>query len=316
MIFSDGAMGRRRGMAAGMLAAGVTALAMAGCSSASSSSGPSASAGSLSGQTLTVYTQAPYGTQLNQYKQYYAYIASQFHKATGSTVQWVYSSSAVSLAAGARAGGGQRQRTRRLVRSGRRSTARRPRCTTSTRSPRATGTRSAGSRRSSASSSRCPAPTTARTSGSRSSRSRSCWPTTRRCSPKAGINPRRRLPGRSSSTDAQAVQKANPGASGAGFSPADPYGPWKPVWSYMEQIGRRLPQRRRERTAALTSPQLQAATEVLLRARGQLPRRPQVGPDVGVLAGDVGVPRRQDRHDDGRRLQRWRRRRPGHAGRE
>jgi hypothetical protein len=57
MIFSDGATGRRRGMAAGVLAAGVTALAMAGCSS-SSSSGSSASAGSLSGQTLTVYTQA------------------------------------------------------------------------------------------------------------------------------------------------------------------------------------------------------------------------------------------------------------------
>ena len=38
-------------------------------------------------------------------------------------------------------------------------------------------------------------------------------------------------------SDAQAIQKANPGANGASFSPADPYGPWKPVWSYMEQDG-------------------------------------------------------------------------------
>jgi hypothetical protein len=72
MIFGNGAKARRRKTAAGVLAAGAAAaLAVAGCSSSSSSSGSSgavASSGSLSGQALSVYTQAPYGTQLNQYK--------------------------------------------------------------------------------------------------------------------------------------------------------------------------------------------------------------------------------------------------------
>jgi multiple sugar transport system substrate-binding protein len=58
--------------------------------------------------------------------------------------------------------------------------------------------------------------------------------------------------------DAQAIQKANPGVNGAGFSPADPYGPWKPVWSYMEQLGGDFVNSSGT-TATLASPQLQAA---------------------------------------------------------
>jgi multiple sugar transport system substrate-binding protein len=37
--------------------------------------------------------------------------------------------------------------------------------------------------------------------------------------------------------DAQKVQKANPGVSGAGFDPGDPTDPWKMVWSYAHQLG-------------------------------------------------------------------------------
>src|SRR5262249_55284909 len=87
---------RGRTRACVLFAAGITAAALAGCGSSGSSSQPS-SAANLSGQTLSVYTQAPYGTQLNNYKQYYSYIANQFHKETGSTIQWIYTSSAVTL---------------------------------------------------------------------------------------------------------------------------------------------------------------------------------------------------------------------------
>jgi len=59
-------------------------------------------------------------------------------------------------------------------------------------------------------------------------------------------------------SDAQAIQRADPSASGAGFSPADPYGPWKPVWSYMEQLGGDF-LGNAGTTATLTSPQLEAA---------------------------------------------------------
>src|SRR5689334_19328779 len=58
------------------MAAGLAATTLAGCGSSSSSSGGTSS---LSGQTLTVYTQAPYGTQLKQYQEYYAWIADAFH---------------------------------------------------------------------------------------------------------------------------------------------------------------------------------------------------------------------------------------------
>jgi multiple sugar transport system substrate-binding protein len=104
MILSAGitGRGRRRAVGYGALAAGLAAaLAVAGCSSSGSGGASGSSTGGASnqaGQTLSVYTQAPYGTQLNQYKEYYNYIAGQFHKETGATIQWVYSSSAVTLA--------------------------------------------------------------------------------------------------------------------------------------------------------------------------------------------------------------------------
>jgi multiple sugar transport system substrate-binding protein len=59
-------------------------------------------------------------------------------------------------------------------------------------------------------------------------------------------------------SDAQAVQKAEPGVNGASFSPADPYGPWKPVWSYMEQDGGDF-LNSSGTTATLTSAPLEAA---------------------------------------------------------
>jgi hypothetical protein len=78
----------------GAVTLALAAGTLAACGSSASSTTSSAK---LSGQTLTVYTQAPYGTQLKDYQEYYAYIANAFHKATGSKISWVYSSNAVSL---------------------------------------------------------------------------------------------------------------------------------------------------------------------------------------------------------------------------
>jgi multiple sugar transport system substrate-binding protein len=46
--------------------------------------------------------------------------------------------------------------------------------------------------------------------------------------------------------------------AGVGLSPADPYGPWKPVWSYMEQLGGDF-LTANGKTADMSSPQLQSA---------------------------------------------------------
>jgi multiple sugar transport system substrate-binding protein len=233
MIFSDGATGRRRGMAVGVLAAGVTALAMAGCSS-SSSSGSSSPAGSLSGQTLTVYTQAPYGTQLNQYKQYYDYIASQFHKATGSTVQWVYSSSAVSLAQeleqAAASGSGPDVWSIGSSFNGTASSLHDFYTFTPGDWNSVGGQSSYVSKQLTMS-----GPDNSQDIGIPFESIPFVLAYNKALFQKAGISA---APATWSQfvADAQAIQKSSPGTSGAGFSPADPYGPWKPVWSYMEQM--------------------------------------------------------------------------------
>lgn len=293
MIFSDGATGRRRGMAAGVLAAGVTALAMAGCSSSSSSSGSSASAGSLSGQTLTVYTQAPYGTQLNQYKQYYAYIASQFQKATGLTVQWVYSSSAVSLA----------QELEQAAASGSG-----PDVWSIGSSFNGTATslhdfytftpgdwNSVGGQSSFVSKQlTMSGPNNSQDIGIPFESIPFVLAYNKALFQKAGISA---APTTWSQfvTDAQAIQKSSPGASGAGFSPADPYGPWKPVWSYMEQMGGDFLSGG-GKTAALTSPQLQDAMKFYFGLEGSYHVVPK--PDLtwessqetsAFLAGKTGM---------------------------
>jgi len=256
MIFSDGATGRRRGIAAGVIVAGVTALAMAGCSSSTSSSGSSASGGSLSGQTLSVYTQAPYGTQLSQYKQYYAYIASQFHKATGSTIQWVYSSSAVSLA--------QELEQAAASSSG-------PDVWSIGSSFNGTATslhdfytftpadwNSVGGQSSYVGKQlTMSGPNNSQDIGIPYESIPFVLAYNKALFQKAGISSAPTTWAQFVS-DAQAIQKSSPGASGAGFSPADPYGPWKPVWSYMEQMGGDFLSGG-GKTAALNSPQLQAA---------------------------------------------------------
>lgn len=265
MIISDDAKAprrRTRRAAAGVLAAGaaaalaVAAVAVTGCSSSSSSGGSSTSAASLSGQTLSVYTQAPYGTQLNDYKQYYAYIASAFHKATGSTINWVYSSSAVSLA----------QELEQAAASG-------------------TGPDvwSVGSSFNGTASSLNDFYTFSTSDwnslgGQSSFVSKQLTMSGPNNSSDIGI-PFESIPfvlayntalfkkaGLTSPpatwsqfvSDAQAIQKADPSASGTGFSPADPYGPWKPVWSYMEQDGGDFLSGG-GKTANLTSAQLEAA---------------------------------------------------------
>jgi multiple sugar transport system substrate-binding protein len=256
MIFSEGAKGRRQRLAVGVLAAGVTALAAAGCSSSSSSSSGSTSAASLSGQTLSVYTQVPTGTQLNQYKQYYAYIANTFHKETGSTIQWVYSSSAVSLSQeleqAAASGSGPDVWSIGSSFNGT-ATSLNDFYTFTTSDWNSLGGQSSYVQKQLTMS----GPNNSSDIGIPFESIPFVLAYNTALFKKAGITS---APTTWSQfvTDAQAIQKASPGASGASFSPADPYGPWKPVWSYMEQLGGDFLSGG-GKTADLTSSQLQAA---------------------------------------------------------
>jgi multiple sugar transport system substrate-binding protein len=260
MIFSDGAKARRRGTrtAAGAIAAGVAAaIAVAGCSSSSSSgSSGSTSAANLSGQTLSVYTQAPTGTQLNQYKAYYAYIANAFHAATGSTIQWVYTSSAVSLAQeleqAAASGSGPDVWSIGSSFNGT-ATSLNEFYTFTTSDWNSLGGQSSFVTKQLTMS----GPNNSQDIGIPFESIPFVLAYNTALFKKAGITS---APTTWSQfvTDATAIQKADPGASGASFSPADPYGPWKPVWSYMEQLGGDFLSGG-GKTAALTSAQLQAA---------------------------------------------------------
>jgi multiple sugar transport system substrate-binding protein len=238
---------------AAVMAAGLAAASLAGCGSSSSSSGGTSS---LSGQTLTVYTQAPYGTQLKQYEQYYAWIADAFHKATGSTIKWVYSSSAVSLSQelenAAASGTGPDVWSIGSSFNGT-ATALKEFWTLSSADWNQVGGQSSF------------VPKMLTMSGPSNSADIGVpfesipfvLAYNKALFAKAGIS----APPATWSqfvADAQAVQKAAPGVSGAGFSPADPYGPWKPVWSYMEQAGGDFVSTDGTK-ANLASPQLEAA---------------------------------------------------------
>jgi multiple sugar transport system substrate-binding protein len=240
----------------GVLAAGVTALAAAGCSSSSSSGSGSSSAASLSGQTLSVYTQAPYGTQLNEYKAYYAYIANAFHKATGSTINWVYSSNTVSL-------------TQELEQAAASSTGPDVWSVGSSFNGTASSLNDFYTFTTSDWNSLGGQPSFVQKQLTMSGPNNSsdigipfesipfvlAYNTA--LFKKAGITS---APTTWSQfvSDAQAIHNADPAAEGTGLSPADPYGPWKPVWSYMEQLGGDFLSGG-GKTANLTSAQLQAA---------------------------------------------------------
>jgi multiple sugar transport system substrate-binding protein len=256
MIFSNGAKVRRQRLSVGVLAAGVAALVAAGCSSSGSGSSSGSSAGSLSGQTLTVYTQAPYGTQLNQYKQYYDYIASQFHKTTGSTIQWVYSSSTVSLSQeleqAAASGSGPDVWSIGSSFNGTATSLHDFYTFTSADWNSLGGQSSFVSKQLTMS-----GPNNSQDIGIPFESIPFVLAYNKALFQKAGII----APPTTWSqfvADAQAIQKADPDAGGTGFSPADPYGPWKPVWSYMEQMGGDF-LGGGGKTADLTSAQLQDA---------------------------------------------------------
>jgi multiple sugar transport system substrate-binding protein len=253
---------RPRGVGATVAAAlaGITLLGCGSAGGAGSNGSPAvvapAKTAKLSGQTLTVYTQAPYGTQLKQYQQYYTYIATQFHKETGSTVKWVYSSSAVSLS--------QALEQAATTNSG-------------------PDVWSIGSSFNGTASAlhefyTIPAKDWAQFGGQSSFVPKMLTMSGPNNSQDIGI-PFESIPfvlaynkalfakaGIKAApatwtqfvNDAESVQKANPGVNGAGFSPADPYGPWKPVWSYMEQSGGDFLNHAGNKST-LTSPQLQAA---------------------------------------------------------
>jgi len=83
----------RKGGVAGIAAAAGLLLAACGGSGGSSGSSGSAtpSAGqNFKGQTLTVFDGAPTGSQATQTKEYYNYLSTQFHKETGATINWQY----------------------------------------------------------------------------------------------------------------------------------------------------------------------------------------------------------------------------------
>jgi multiple sugar transport system substrate-binding protein len=250
MHLCDTARGRA---SAAVLAVGVATLGLASCSS-SQSSGSGAS--SLSGQTLSVYTQAPYGTQLKQYQQYYNYIASAFHKATGSTIKWVYSSSAVTLTQeleqAAASGTGPDVWSIGSSFNGTATSLNDFHTFTPSEWNQVGGQSSFVQKQLTMS-----GPNNNEDIGIPFESIPFVMAYNTQLLKKAGIT--------SPPTtwtdfvnDAKAIQKASPGVSGAGFSPADPYGPWKPVWSYMEQSGGDFLSTD-GKTSTLTSPQLQAA---------------------------------------------------------
>ncbi len=240
-----------------VLAVGVAAAGLAGCGSSNSANHPSAGGSTnLSGQTLTVYTQAPYGTQLNQYKQYYAYIANAFHQATGSAVKWVYSSSAVTLSQeleqAAASGSGPDVWS---IGSSFNGTA------TSLNDfytiPPSDWSEFGGQSSFVQKQLTMSGPNNNQDIGVPFESIPFVLAYNKALFAKAGIT----SPPTTWSqfvADAQAIQKSNPGVSGAGFSPADPYGPWKPVWSYMEQNGGDFISAD-GKTATLTSSPLQSA---------------------------------------------------------
>jgi multiple sugar transport system substrate-binding protein len=243
--------------AAEALAAGLAAVVVAGCGSSSpSSSGTAGSGGGLSGQTLSVYTQAPYGTQLKDYQEYYAYIANAFKQATGSTIKWVYSSSAVTLAQelaqAAATGNGPDVWSIGSSFNGTAS-ALKEFWTLAPADWTSFGGQSAFVQKQLTMS----GPNNNQDVGIPFESIPFVLAYNKALFSKAGITS---APTTWSQfvSDAQAVQKANPGTSGAGFSPADPYGPWKPVWSYMEQDGGDF-LNSAGTTATLDSPQLEAA---------------------------------------------------------
>lgn len=259
MIFSDDAKGRRRRLAASVLTSAVAVATAAACSSSSSSSSGSAStssAGSLSGQTLTVYTQAPYGTQLNDYKEYYSYIADQFRKQTGSTIQWVYSSSAVSLAQeleqAAASGSGPDVWSIGSSFNGTASSLHDFYTFTPGDWGQLGGQSSFVTKQLTMS-----GPNNSQDIGIPFESIPFVLAYNKALFQKAGITS---PPATWTQfiADAQAIQKASPGVAGVGMSPADPYGPWKPVWSYMEQSGGDFLSSGGTK-ADMASPQLQAA---------------------------------------------------------
>jgi multiple sugar transport system substrate-binding protein len=250
---------RQPGRAAGaaVLTVALAALGAVGCSSSPSVSSSSAKS-SLSGQTLTVYTQAPYGTQLKQYEEYYAYIANAFHAATGSTIKWDYSSSAVSL-------------SQELEQAAATSSGPDVWSIGSSFNGTATALKEFYTI----------APSDWSSFGGQSSFvSKMLTMSGPNNNADIGV-PFESIPfvlaynkalfakaGISSApttwtqfvNDGKAIQQADPSVNGASFSPESPYGPWWPVWTYMKQLGGDFLNSSGS-TATLTSAQVQDAIQ-------------------------------------------------------
>jgi multiple sugar transport system substrate-binding protein len=238
----------RRALAA-LAAVVVAAGTLAACGSTTAST-------SLRGQTLTVFTAAPTGAGAAEYRQYYAYIANLFHKQTGSVIKWQYSTSATQLS--------QTMESSVATHSG-------PDVFSigSSFDGEAYGTHAfhvlTSSDWAKIGGRDAFVPKMLTESGPSASQDIGVpfesipfvMAYNKRLFAKAGIT----APPTTWTqwiSDAQAVQKAEPGVNGASFSPADPYGPWKPVWSYAHQAGGGFTADN-EKKATLDSPAVQAA---------------------------------------------------------
>jgi multiple sugar transport system substrate-binding protein len=240
---------RPRAAAASLAVVALAAGSLAACGSSTSGTG-------LSGQTLTVFTAAPTGAGAAEYRQYYAWIANLFHHQTGSTIKWQYSTSATQLS--------QTIESSVATHSG-------PDVFSigSSFNGEAYGTHAfhvlttsdwakLGGR---------PAfvpkmltesgPSPTQDIGVPFESIPFVMAYNKHLLAKAGVT----APPTTWTQwvqDAQAVQRAEPGVNGASFSPADPYGPWKPVWSYAHQDGGGFTADN-EKKSTLDSPAVQAA---------------------------------------------------------
>jgi multiple sugar transport system substrate-binding protein len=265
-ITDNGAAGTA-GRSARRVTIGAVTLALAAASlAACGSSSSTTSSAKLSGQTITVYTQAPTGTQVKDYEAYYAYIANAFHKATGSKINWVYSTSAVSLSQeleqAAATGGGPDVWSIGSSFNGT-ATALNEFYTI----PPSDWTSFGGQSSFVAKQLTMSGPSNNKDVGVPFESIPFVLAYNKALFASAGIS-KPPTTWTQFVTDAQAIQNATPGAAGASFSPSDPYGPWKPVWSYMEQDGGDF-LNHAGATAELTSSQLQAALKFYFGLEGQ-----------------------------------------------
>jgi multiple sugar transport system substrate-binding protein len=231
---------------------------IAGCASGGSSASGSGGSGSFAGQTITALVSTAGAGQQSQYNAYHNALAAAFHKETGATVKWQYFSTATqenslvqtSLVSGsgpdvisfgsgfigtAYATGGFVKLT--------------------SADWNALGGRNAFL----ASTLTMSGPDASDDIGVPHTSVGYVMAYNKKIFQKAGIT----APPTTWTqwvTDAQQIQRADPGVYGAGFDPSDGLDPWKQIWSYTHQLGSSW-MSPNGKTAQLDSPQVNSAMQ-------------------------------------------------------